>query len=272
MPVISIPTSFNIDVEFELPGFGRRMLALLIDMALQFCYLLVAANILDKIENSNTWDFDDRGYNMWAIGLLLMVPVFIYHIVMEITTNGQSLGKKIMKLRVVNMNGGKASISQFIIRWLLRVSDLWMVMLIFLLMYVMAVGGNMETVMIVLLGFGFLFTDVILVATTKKAQRVGDILANTILIKTSTRESLDNTVFREVEDNYVPMFPQVMRISDKDLNVVKTILDHSRKSSDYATARAAAEKIKNYLQIQSDMEPEDFLDRLLKDYNYLSAK
>ncbi len=272
MPVISIPTSYNIDVEFELPGFGRRMVALLIDMVLQVFYLIIATKILGNIAKNNTWNHEDEGFNMWAISLLLMVPVFVYHIVMEITTNGQSLGKKILKLRVVNMNGGKASISQFIIRWLLRVSDMWIVVLLFLMLAVMSGSSDYETIIIFLFGFGFLFTDIILVITSKKSQRIGDILANTILIKTNAQESLDNTVFREVEDDYVPMFAQVMRISDKDLNVIKTILDTCRKTSNYSTARTAADKIKNYLQIQSDLEPEDFLDRLLKDYNYLSAK
>ena len=37
-------------------------------------------------------------------------------------------------------------------------------------------------------------------------------------------------------------------------------------------AMNAAERIKAHLQINSDMSPFDFLDTLLKDYNYLSLK
>lgn len=272
MPVISIPTTFNIDVEFELPGFGRRFVALLIDMAVQFCYLILADKILNSIRRNNTWSFEDEGHNLWATILLLMVPVFVYHIVMEVTTNGQSIGKKILGIRVVNMKGGKAGISQFIIRWLLRVSDMWVVILLFLLLMVMTGSGDNETIIAFLFGFIFLVADIVLVLTSKKAQRIGDILANTILIKTRASESLDNTVFREVEDDYKPMFPQVMRITDKDLNIMKSILDNSRKSASQASAGVAAEKIKAYLGIETDLAPTDFLDRLLKDYNYLSSK
>ena len=37
-------------------------------------------------------------------------------------------------------------------------------------------------------------------------------------------------------------------------------------------AEAACYKIKNHLKIDSNMPPFDFLDVLLKDYNYLSTK
>lgn len=272
MRVISIPTSFNIDVEFELPGFGRRAFSLFIDICLQIIYLIIAFKLLNYIERTNNWNYDDSRFNMWAITLLLMLPISIYHILMETTTNGQSPGKKIMSLRVVNANGGPASISQFIIRWLLRVSDLWMAILLFLLLRVMAGEGNYESLIIFFLGFCFLITDIVLVAVTKKSQRIGDILANTILIKTNTSENLSNTVFMEVGETYQPLFPEVMRISDKDLNVIKTILDNCQKSGNFAPAKNAAEKIKAFLNVQSSLEPEDFLDRLLKDYNYLSAR
>ncbi len=272
MPVISIPTSYNIDVEFEVPGFGRRLAALCIDILLQICYLILAEKILSLAQVSFSFLSSDAPHNLWAIQLISMVPVFVYHILMEITTNGQSPGKRLMNIRVVNINGGRASISQFVIRWLLRVSDLWLSIILYLLLYVMSGQANYEAIMIFLLGAGFLITDVIMILASKKAQRVGDILANTILIKTTGSHSLDSTVFREVEAEYVPVFLQVMRISDKDLNMVKSILDNSRKTGNYTMARSAADKIKNYLQVESDMEPEDFLDRLLKDYNYLSAK
>lgn len=272
MPLISIPTSFNIDVEFEIPGFGRRLLAFCIDIAVQICYFIVVSKILSEVKGQfNTWE-EDSAFNSWALGLISLVPIFLYHLVLEVTTNGQSLGKKLTHIRVVNINGGKASFSQFVIRWLMRVSDMWMLIILFMLFFVIAGVRDYETIMIVLFGMGFLITDVIMVVASKKSQRIGDILANTILIKTATNESLDNTVFREVEDTYVPMFPQVMRISDKDLNVIKSILDNCRKSGVYAPARSASDKIKGFLKVESNLEPEDFLDRLLKDYNYLSAR
>ncbi|MBO9618659.1 MAG: RDD family protein [Niabella sp.] len=269
MPAISIPTSFNIDVAFEVPGFGRRLGALLIDMAVELCYLITASWLLGKIEaGMGVWD-DAGGHNIWAIGLILMVPFFLYHPIMEITTNGQSIGKKVLGLKVVNSNGGKASISQFLIRWLLRVSDLWMVFLIFLLM---TLGGDsVQSALAFLFGFGFLLTDVILVASSKKGQRVGDMLAHTIVIRINRDQDLSNTIFREVNEGYVPTFPEVMRINDRDLNVIKSLLDEARKTHKYDSLRSAADRVKGYLNISTDLEPYVFLDKLLEDYNYLST-
>jgi hypothetical protein len=117
-----------------------------------------------------------------------------------------------------------------------------------------------------------LFTDIVLIVTTKKGQRLGDILAKTILIRTQTQGSIDETVFQEVSDNYIPSFPQIMQLSDKDINAIKSILETARKKGDYNMAMAASEKIKAHLKIDSNLSPFDFLDVLLKDYNYLSVK
>lgn len=268
MPIVSVPTSFNISLEFDAPGLGRRWVALLIDMIVQILYIILASYLLNKI----SFGFDsDAGFNQWAIGLLVMSPIFLYHILFESLTNGQSIGKKVMSLRVVSINGGRPSISQLLIRWLLRVSDLWIVILLIMLLTFRG-GGDTEGMIAFAFGMAFLLTDIILVANSKKAQRIGDILAQTIVIKTSAKESLHNTIFREVEEGYVPAFPQVMRISDKDLNIIKNLLSNAKNSRHHEELAVAAAKVKNYLQIETDMYPYEFLERLLKDYNYLSVK
>lgn len=268
MPLVSVPTSFNISLEFDAPGLGRRWVSLLIDMIVQILYIVLANYFLHTI--SLGWGTDE-GLNRWAIQLLVMSPVFLYHILLEWLANGQSIGKKIMKLRVVSINGGRPTVSQLLIRWLLRVSDLWIVILLLMLLTFRG-GGNTEGIMAFLFGMGFLLTDIILVANSKKAQRVGDILAQTIVIKTSVKESLSNTVFTEVEEGYVPAFPEVMRISDKDLNIIKGLLSNVKNARHHEELAIAAEKVKRYLQIETDMYPYEFLERLLKDYNYLSVK
>lgn len=270
MGAIKVPTNFNIELEFEIPEFYRRMVALLIDMLIQYLYIRIASEIYESIERSSGYN-EDAQYNLAAVGLLLFLPIMIYHIVLEITMNGRSVGKKIMGLRIVDEHGGKASISQFLIRWLLRISDVWIVMLLFFLLS----GPRFEdpqTIFIVVFGLGFLVTDIILVVSSKKGQRIGDILAHTILIRTNTRSTIEETVFQEVADNYVPSFPQIMQLSDRDINAIKSILETARKKGDFHMASNAADKIKNHLKIDSNISPFDFLEILLKDYNYLSVK
>ncbi|HRF19866.1 MAG TPA: RDD family protein, partial [Chitinophagaceae bacterium] len=86
--------------EFEVPEFYRRLLALLIDMVIQFFYLRIANEIYKSIAMNSSWDIDSN-YNMQAVGLLLFLPILLYHPLQEITMNGQSVGKKILGIRVV---------------------------------------------------------------------------------------------------------------------------------------------------------------------------
>jgi len=189
MAVIKVPTNFNIDVEFEIPEFYRRLISLLIDVIIEYFYLRIASEIYNSIRASSG-SSSDSGYDMHAVGLLLLLPVLLYHVVMEITMNGQSIGKKVMGIRVVNENGGRPGISQFLIRWLLRVSDMWIALLLIIIISNPDFGRNAETTFVILAALGFLITDIVLVVSSKKAQRIGDILAKTILIRINTKSNI----------------------------------------------------------------------------------
>ena len=239
MSKIHIPTSFNIDLDFEIPEFHIRMFAWLIDCCLQIFYLIIALNLFGQVfENLGSHRSE---YDYWALSLILLLPLFTYHLVCEILWNGQSVGKKLLNIRVVNDNGGKASISQYLLRWLLRAT----------------------TILIIL--------DVVLIVTTKRGKRLGDVAAGTMLIRTKQKANLDETVFVEVHDSYVPVFPQVMKLSDRDINTIKNILDTARKHGYNEMVERASGRVANVLNIQTAMHPFDFLDTLLKDYNFLST-
>jgi uncharacterized RDD family membrane protein YckC len=95
MAVIKVPTTFNIDVEFEIPEFYRRMVALIVDGLICFFYIKIAVAIYNSIKNSSS-PFDmDTQYNLWTLYLVMVfLPPLIYHGIMEITMNGQSVGKR----------------------------------------------------------------------------------------------------------------------------------------------------------------------------------
>ncbi len=269
MALVKVPTSFNIDVEFEIPEFYRRLIALLIDILIQYLYIRLATKLYQSITSSVDHSNPDAAYNMQAIGLLVFLPVLIYHVVLEITMNGQSVGKKIMGLKIVSENGAKASISQFFIRWLTR--DIWFVTLFFIGVQ-SAYGNRTEGAFIIILVLAYFVTEIVLVVSSKKGQRLGDILGKTILIKTNQKANINETVFQEVEENYVPVFPQIMQLSDRDINAIKSIVETAKRKGDFFMASNAAEKIKSHLGIHTELSPFDLLDTLLKDYNYLSVK
>jgi uncharacterized RDD family membrane protein YckC len=234
-------------------------------MILLVIYFIVVARFINSIGGFN-------GDNMKVLTFffLLILPIFLYHLICEILMNGQSIGKKILGLRVVNENGGRPSISQFIIRWLVRTSD-YMILIIVLSSAQEASAGNFNYFWKVGIAFGLLIADVILVNASKKQQRLGDMLAHTLLIQSTQKANIEDTVFLNIADDYKVSFPEVMRLSDRDINSLKGIRDTARKYHDYDLADRTAEKIKAHLNIQTSMSPFDFLDICLKDYNYLAT-
>ncbi|HEX5026715.1 MAG TPA: RDD family protein [Agriterribacter sp.] len=265
MGKIFIPTNFNIDLEFESAPFHTRMIAWIIDIVLQVFYIIIAFNIYTSF--AGNYSTRQSGYDMWALQLLLMLPVFSYHLLCEIFWNGQSIGKKLMRIKVVNDYGGRASLSQYMIRWLLRSSDLSIPVVIIAIMFGWI--GALKALWITTCMF---IADVILVAANKKSKRLGDLAAGTLLVSTHPKGKLEDTIFMEVAENYVPVFPQVMRLSDRDINTIKGILDTGRKLGQVQMVENASERVKKVLTIQSSMPAFDFLDTLLRDYNYLSTK
>jgi uncharacterized RDD family membrane protein YckC len=267
MSIVRIATNFNIDIEFTAPPFYRRLFAWVMDIVIQVFYLIVALRFMSWIAAAFP-GAEDSSMRMWAISLLLFLPFLLYHVILEITMDGQSIGKKIMGIKVISEKGGKPSIGQFIIRWLIRTSDYTLIVIIILIPYAQIFGPQVYWG--VAGALGLLVADLVLV-NTKKQQRLGDILARTVLINTEQNERLTDTVFLEVAHNYTPQFPQIMQLSDRDINALKGIIDTAKKHKDQHMALMAAEKIKVHLKIETDMEPEQFLEILLKDYNHLSA-
>jgi uncharacterized RDD family membrane protein YckC len=268
MSSLKIQTNFNIELEFEAPEFHRRMFAAILDLLLVFFYFRIIIAIFSSIYDDGFLTDDDQ-YNIHWSFLVSMLPVFLYQLICEITMNGQSIGKKLMRIQVINETGGRPSISQYLIRWLIRTSDYTI-----LYIFVIAVfSGAVAAIGIFIAVLApLLLLDIILVASTKKNQRLGDLLAHTILVKTNTKSNIEDTVFQEVADDYIPRFPQVMQLSDRDLNTIKGILSTSQTRGDFDLASRAADKIKGHLKIENSLSPFEFLEILLKDYNYLSTK
>lgn len=262
--MIRIMTNFNIELEFPAAPFHRRLFAWIIDLVILFIYARIAIRILQE------FPYEESNKAFWPVFILLLIPFLCYHLICEATMNGQSFGKKIMGIRVVNENGGQPGIGQFIIRWLIRTSDIMAVVIIIMAPAAVQMG-NGDFFWNFAIPMGLFFADVILVNASKKNQRLGDMLAHTLLIKASQKHSIEDTVFLNIADNYKPSFPQVMQLSDRDMNSLKSILDTAKKRGDFNLAAMASEKIKNHLKIESSLSPFDFLEVLLKDYNYLSA-
>ena len=251
MALVKLDTGFNIEVEFAITPFHKRFFAWIIDIVVLLAYSL----LLNKLLNSM-----DPEKKIWLVVLLGLPPLF-YHLVCELMLNGQSVGKKAMAIKVITQDGGQPSLSQYLIRWVFRLAD-------FPVWILPAIAFNALPWWCAI----FLFGGIACVISTPHTQRIGDLIAGTIIIDTKTHTSWEDTVFTELETNYRPRFPQVMQLTDKDINTLKSIIGTVRKKGDYDLSMRIGERIKSKLRIESDQDSLDFLETLLKDYNYYSTQ
>jgi hypothetical protein len=126
-----------------------------------------------------------------------------------------------------------------------------------------------------MVGFMILYVpDFLSVVISAKSQRIGDLAAGTVVIDKNYSSNISETIYLPVEDkDYMPAFPEVMRLSDRDINGIRNLLDVKRPSKDTARYTAqVAQKIKAVLSIESNLPDRDFLQKLLQDYNYYTNK
>ena len=260
MAIIQIATAFNIDLEFELAPFHKRLFAYLIDFFILIIFLFSMKWVLYAGFSMNMKD------NMGLDILIISMPMFLYSLVTELWMNGQTIGKKLMAIRVISLDGGEPTLGQFILRWITKFFE-WP----FLFGYVFF---SAEALVAYIVFTGFLGIAVIIAITvTKKSQRLGDLAAGTVIVNTRSAMSVADTVFMNVsEQNYKVLFPEVMRLSDSDINTIKTVLTQSRKTNNIDMCYRVEAKVKEVLGIRSDLYPPDFLEKLLEDYNYLATK
>ncbi len=264
MPHIRIATVFNIELEFEAADLPRRLVAYLLDFTLMLLYFMIGKYVL--YGGSQADDMEMMESKMGIDILLISTPLLLYSLVCEVTFHGQTLGKRLLDIRVVSLDGKEPSISQYLIRWMFRAFE-WP----FFFGYVFFSGVNLMAFIIVtgMLGIGVITA----IAITPKNQRLGDLAANTAVVRTSTNLSVDDTLFVDISDeNYKAQFPEVLKLSDRDMNTVMKILKNYHKSRKKDMCERLAYKIQSVLHIQTEMEAVSFLKTLVRDYNFLTNK
>lgn len=240
MAVISITTTQNIALEYDLASLGERIVATIIDLVIMGAYLFLITMVL----SSSAGAFDNGAAWLYVF---LFLPVAFYSLLSEQFFNGQTVGKRVMGIKVISLNGNQASFGQYLTRWLFRLVDMWL--------------------------FGFVLAT-IMVAVTDRHQRIGDLIAGTVLVKTKPRSALQQTLYTPVADtNYTANYPEVINLRDSDMQLVKEVLINVQKTGNTMLALQMMRKIEAVLNIQSKhAEPVNFLYAILSDYNHLTAK
>jgi hypothetical protein len=72
----------------------------------------------------------------------------------------------------------------------------------------------------------------------------------------------------DITDDYKPVFNTVTQLSDKDVRIIKEAFTIAKKNNDFKTLTLLKSKICEVLKIESDQYDKEFIDTILKDYNY----
>lgn len=266
MALFTVTTPFNIDLEFSLAAFYKRMFAWAIDLLLIFIYCYIMRFFVYKNVIS-TADWNEGMENKLSTALSIFtiyVPVLLYHLLFEVFMNGRSPGKFFLGIKVMNKEGASATLSQLLLRWILCLPNYFLILVVYVY-EPMALFG-----VAVILGMTAL-PDVISIAVTSRSQRLGDLAAGTVVVDTKYKMDIQETIYVEVDTAaYEPVYPQVLKLSDRDISGIRNLLSGkiTKESENYMYR--VAYRIEEVLQIKMNGDPDFFLQTLLKDYNYLT--
>ncbi|MES2591525.1 MAG: RDD family protein [Bacteroidota bacterium] len=236
MDNIRIQTTQNVDIEYEVASIGDRILATLLD----YLFFLAYGLLILLIGSLTNWAI----FNSLAVISLLVLPILLYDLFCEIFFQGKSFGKMIMKIKVVKMDGTQANFGAYMLRWLLRVIDTRLF------------GGAVALIAILVNG---------------KGQRVGDMAAGTTVIKMKQKIQLSDTILNKVIPDYTMVFPEVSRLSDNDIAIIKDVVQVYLRTHNYQALEKLALKTKSAMGITTNLPHTQFLSTVIQDYSYLGS-
>jgi uncharacterized RDD family membrane protein YckC len=243
MKNIEIITAQNVVLQYELAGLQDRVLAFLLDMVcLVFFLSILSAFGFAILSGSET---------ATAVFSIFLSCIFIfYSLAFEILNKGQSIGKMALRIQVIKVAGGQATFSDYAARWVFRLIDIYFSM------------GAIASILIV---------------SSAKGQRIGDVVANTAVVKLAPKMNLDLQGLLAIHQTnvYKPQYQQARKLHEEDALLIKTALDRYRKFHNDAHAEAIdllAQRIQAVLDIERIPAGDHtrFLQTILQDYVVLT--
>jgi uncharacterized RDD family membrane protein YckC len=235
-----ILTTQNVTISYQVASIGERLLARFIDLIFFVVYLIIGYMIMGQVLKG--MDFEDMARYSKVISLLIPIPILTYTLWCEPLLNGRSIGKLIMGLKVVRTNGTPAGIGEFAYRWVMRLFE-----------------GELG-----------LFTGLSLPVAiiSGKGQRIGDMIADTMVIRVKQKTSLRNTILQQINPQYKVVFPQVAYLSDRDLNVIRDVMQQSYDTGNYQLLEYLGHKVKTVMNVfpPHQLSTMQFLNIVLADY------
>jgi uncharacterized RDD family membrane protein YckC len=212
-----IETPERVQLAFALASIGNRFLAVAIDHFIQYLMIFIVAWAFFNLTISNT-DIADRAeffreMPKWTLAVLIIAVFMIfagYFVLFEWLWNGQTPGKRLLKLRVIREDGRPITLWEAVARNLLRIFD--------------AVPGFVLPVYSI---------GLISIFLSSRDQRVGDMFAGTVVVCERTDEAptfqetfanpVSDAAFRRVQKK-TDFQVDIASLTECEIEVVETFL------------------------------------------------
>ncbi len=242
MSELQINTTQNVNIGFTMASLGERILAFLIDLVLILAYVYAIYLIASYLGIES---LGDQWSRMGVISVI-MLPAMLYTLLSEIYLQGQTLGKKILKIKVVKIDGYQASILDFFMRWLFRLVDIF-------------------------LAFGTGGVAILSIAMSKNNQRFGGMASGTAVISVKNKYSINHTILERVTESYRASYPSVINLSDKDMRIIKDTYQIALKGRDYETINKLRVKIEEITKTTKGSHSDQaYIGTMIKDYTHIT--
>ncbi|HEU4719544.1 MAG TPA: RDD family protein [Bacteroidia bacterium] len=237
----SILTTQNVAINYNIASAGERTLARLLDLVIMAVYLVAMFLISNQVFSGGDWEM--RETFQLPVSILITVPVLTYTLWCEPVFRGRTFGKIILGLKVVKTDGTPAGVGAAAFRWMTRLLEGELALFTFLALPVAIISG--------------------------KGQRIGDMVAGTIVINTKTKVSLRSTIISHINPDYRVVFPQVSVLSDRDMNIIRDVMQQAYDTGNYHLLEYLGHKVKTVMGVfppPQQLPTAQFLNIVLADY------
>lgn len=243
MNTIPITTSQNVNIDFASASIGDRMKAFIIDRLIQVAYISILYFVIGIPKFFSGLD----EFSLLAINILLLSPVILYTLALEILMQGQTIGKRVSYIKVVKVDGYQAGIGDYFIRWVFRLVDIW---------------------------FSSGVVGVLFIIVNPRNQRLGGIASGTAVISVRQNIRITHTILEEISHEYQPTYPQVLKFTDADMQVIKKQLMKANATGNGQILTLLANRLEQVMGVtrNNTVSPKQFIELVIKDFNFYTGK
>ena len=119
---VEVETPEHVRFRYQIAGPARRAAAYLVDFLVRGLVVLALAIVIGVVSVSGFWDVS--GFEMGAVLVIYFAVEWGYYVVSELLMNGSSIGKRALRLRVVQGDGLPITFTDSLLRNLVRAADL----------------------------------------------------------------------------------------------------------------------------------------------------